>query len=513
MASPELESTQSTLEGLLSRQGGGLFLEKAELLDVDYQTWITAVNVPFNFKPFSISIYDSNRNIDVVTLVLMINPKDINMGQAYVSSNTYTRVGWVTSIWGRQQMTIAFSGSSPGFYYMSPEGSGGITNFNRRGTAGFANFISLVGLFKNNAYYFLNSNNATIFKDGTSRVINVMDSIKIEYDGSTYLGSFTTFSMTDNAAMPYRIEYNIEFVVSSIGIDLEQLDGHISDGSNSQADAITIEVQGANAHLNEKFGLSEDELNTYYSVDEIKEEIRNEQYLRGGGEENVYQASNVSTTATVNTVELLEGSPQTATSVAEASTAMGLTQEQLASIITFESAGTWSPTIGNSRSSALGIGQWTNGAAQAMAKKLVELKLINRESECQSSRDLIRIFDTTDKQVALFPVYAQVTHVPGGRTLYQAMQNAKDSDERFDVYMMGHFYPAYVGKDLDTPFPANVQAANPNIRTPRDYIRRVKKIMANMNNMSRNKLDIVEEPDSTPVGSSNRQSLQAPILD
>jgi hypothetical protein len=37
-----------------------------------------------------------------------------------------------------------------------------------------------------------------------------------------------------------------------------------------------------------------------------------------------------------------------------------------------------------------------------------------------------------------------------------------------DVYM-AVFYPAYVGRPANTPFPPNVQRANPGIKTPADY--------------------------------------------
>jgi hypothetical protein len=45
---------------------------------------------------------------------------------------------------------------------------------------------------------------------------------------------------------------------------------------------------------------------------------------------------------------------------------------------------------------------------------------------------------------------------------------------------MGVFYPAYRNKPAKTPFPAHVQAANPGIKTPADYIAWVRKRTAGL---------------------------------
>ncbi len=492
MSTPDVISTQNMIGSLLTRQGGGLFLEREPLLDVDYQTWLTAARVPEGFKPFTMSIYNKNQD---VSLILMINPKDFNTGQTFITSNAYTRVGWVTSAWGRQQMTISLSGTSPGFYVINSEGSGGLSNFNRRGSAGFYNLMAIVGMFKNNGYYFLNNNHATIFKDGYSRVINVMDSIKLEYEGSTYLGSFSTFSMTDTAAMPYRIEYTLEFIVSSIGADLEPIEGHISDGNNNKNNDVTLAVQGDNAHINDKFTLSEEELKSYYSVKDLKYDLSASQsYLRGGGQKGVHKTTNAYSLPKYNTDDFLSKNPKVAAAVIQSAAMMLLTPEQLASIITLESAGTWSPIVDNANSDALGIGQFTHYATETIAPELVRLGYIKNVSECQTSEQLTSLFNTTGNQVALFPLYAKTTMVKG-KSLLQRMQEAPTSDERFNIYMIGHFFPKYVGLDLDTAFPQDVQDANPGIRTPRDYINNVKNQMRNINSANWNKVAI-DEPKS-----------------
>lgn len=502
MATPELNSTRDTIGELLKRQGGGLFLEDQGSLDTDFQTWLTAASVPFDFKPLSISIYDSSQNVSVVTLILMINPKDINIGQMYVANNSYSRVGWITTIWGRQQMTISFSGSSPGFYFMNSDGSGGLTNFNRKASAGFSNLMSLVGLFKNNAYYFLNSNNATIFKDGTSRVINVMDSIRIDYDGSVYLGSFSTFSMTDTAAMPFRIEYNMEFVVSSLGVDLEPIGGHIKKGNNYQADDVTVAVQGANVSLNKVFQLDENELNTYYQVDQVSDDLDSQitfgsESIPGITETTI--VGGVTKIRKVNVSEFFTNNPTVYSALADQSSKLGVPIDGLAAEITFESGGSWSATKKNPSkgSTATGLFQVTNIAAEAMAPLLVKQGIIQNKSQCQTSAQWANIFDTPEKQIGQLSTYYQSSYVTGTKTVYQAIQDAPTAEEKYNAALIGILYPSYVGKDLDTPFPAKVQNANPGIRTPRDYIRKVTQIRNGMTNINQNKVSMVETPQES----------------
>lgn len=130
--------------------------------------------------------------------------------------------------------------------------------------------MSLVGLFKNNGWYFLDGlSNPSLFKDGNSRVINVMDTIKIEYDGSVYLGSFTTFTLNDVAASPYKMEYSLEFIVSSFGVDLQDVEGHVSRENNYLDNKVHIALQGSDIEFKTIFGLDTNELNTYFPIAEV----------------------------------------------------------------------------------------------------------------------------------------------------------------------------------------------------------------------------------------------------
>jgi len=112
--------------------------------------------------------------------------------------------------------------------------------------------------------------NKSIFKDGTSRVINVMDSLKIEYDGSVYLGSFSTISLNETSENPFRLEYNFEFIVSSFGTDLmgNQIDGHVKKNNNDQSNEVTVAFQGANVRMDQRIGISMTEMDNFFPQQE-----------------------------------------------------------------------------------------------------------------------------------------------------------------------------------------------------------------------------------------------------
>ena len=69
-----------------------------------------------------------------------------------------------------------------------------------------------------------------------------------------------------------------------------------------------------------------------------------------------------------------------------------------------------------------------------------------------------------------------------------------------DVYM-AIFYPAYVGRPSDTPFPASVQKVNPGIKTPADYTRMANKAAALPADPGVEGTPLQENPSSLTPGS------------
>jgi len=270
-----LETTEA-LRWLAEHQGGDFHLDPSSSAYPSASTiYMSAVRAPANFVPFVISLYNIETGEARFPLNLMVNPTDIQYGHGKSVQNVYTRKGWVSTYWGSQLRTMTVSGSSAGFYYNPNQiistvqglgiAVGGLSNYNRKNSIAYANLLALVSYYKRNAAYFLSGvSDQTYWKDGTSRVINVMDFVMISYDGTDHLGGFNTFTLNDEATNPYRIEYNFEFVVA--GIVGDKFDGHLRRENNDVNGKVEISVQGADMELTKTVTMNADELNQYFNV-------------------------------------------------------------------------------------------------------------------------------------------------------------------------------------------------------------------------------------------------------
>jgi hypothetical protein len=463
-------NTIDSIGSLIPRRGGSLNFSYAPE-SLDFTNWAATANIPNDFIPFSMAIIDSVTREDVVSLIMMINPKDFSVTQPFGVSTANTRFGWVNTLWGNQQATISASGMTAGFYYISGDGSGGLTNFRRKNSLSFMNLMSIVSLFKNNAYYYMDGQDTpTMFKDGTSRVINVMDIIRLSFDGSDYIGNFNSFSLSDLAENPYRMEYNFEFSVSIFGSDPNSIDGHIKQNGNEKNNKVTTAIQGRNTHFDETVGMDEVELKNSFPPES---EPPLDDYLRGGGEyTDKRNKSNIGSFTQKDLNQYLKDNPRIDAQLSATAAKMGISKEHLAALIHFESAGTWGTTVNNPNSSALGIGQWIDGSAQRMASTLSKspYNLISDPSQIKISADLVKYADTVEKQIMLFSAYAESTTVGKGQTLQEAMNNKAAEKDRFETLMVGHFRPGSVNEPRNKKLPPDVIAVNGSIRTSQDYI-------------------------------------------
>lgn len=239
-------STISTYTSLIKdHQGGGFYVvPSGEIINTELDQ--TAIVSRKGFKKFEVSIYNQQKDIDEVSLIFLINPTDITIGQTFISGDSYTREGWVSTLWGRNQPTILGNGSTAGFYV----GGLGLSSVYRSLSLSYRNFISILGMFKNNGYYFMGGEqNKDLFKKmkvDKGRVISVLDQIKVSYDGTEYLGSFSSLSVDDSVENPYRFTYNFEFIVS--GLRGEPIEGHLKmegpDGKSNAVNDIIVRTSG-----------------------------------------------------------------------------------------------------------------------------------------------------------------------------------------------------------------------------------------------------------------------------
>lgn len=224
------------------RLGGGFSVTASRAgLSIDTTLDQTAVRYEQGFKPFSISIYNQQSNTEKVSLDFMVNPSDITIGQTFVASDAYTREGWLSTLWGKNQPTLLASGTTAAFYVKDL----GLTTISRRKSISFRNFMSFLAIFKNNGSYFLSGfQNTDIFSSDPGRVISVLDLIKISYDGAEYIGSFSSLTVEESVEIPFRFTFNFEFIIS--GLRGDKVDGHLKDDTqNNNVKDIILATSGA----------------------------------------------------------------------------------------------------------------------------------------------------------------------------------------------------------------------------------------------------------------------------
>ena len=279
MALPYYLDTTESLKGLIKDQGGDFHTDPPNQTYPSYSsTYMSASRAPANYHPFVLSLFNVESGEARYPLSLMINPTDIQYGNSQAIQNAYMRKGWVSTYWGNQLRTLTVSGSTAGFYYNPNEvqntarglqvRAGGLSNYNRRNSLAFANLLALIALYKRNGAYFLRDTaDQTLWNDGTSRVINVMDFVMVSYDGTDHLGGFNSFTIDDKASTPYRVLYNFEFVVA--GVRGDTFDGHLRKGDNDRAGSVQVSIQGEDMELTKTLRMNEEELNDYYKMSAI----------------------------------------------------------------------------------------------------------------------------------------------------------------------------------------------------------------------------------------------------
>ena len=243
---------------------------------------VTTSRTPSDAIPFTIYFLNA-RELSAGTLptdndrslTLLINPSELNYGSTQLVTSQYARKGFVNSLWGSSQGTLVGSGSSaafmgPHYGLADPPATNRSTGYNvpgssKRSSLAYGNLMSLVAVMRNNGYFPLADNTIKAHENGNpipnansnpsspvaaslsgnsqkSRVVHVLSVVAVKYDGTTYLGSFNSFSLEDTADSPFRFSYSFEFAVSGLLGDM--VDGHICNGEN-QKSGVIVKMQGS----------------------------------------------------------------------------------------------------------------------------------------------------------------------------------------------------------------------------------------------------------------------------
>ncbi len=171
----------------------------------------TAVDSTRQYYSATIQAKSINDQIDAIRnippLLLMVNPKTFSRN--YERSYDYAkgRRGDIASLWLEKPMTISAQGETAGAYSVTVNGdNGGITGTQRVSSLAYRNLMSLVGIYKNNGMLYQGS-----FDVNSQGVSTIPLSVYIYYDGRVYVGSFDSFSVSDDAERPFSYSYNFTF--------------------------------------------------------------------------------------------------------------------------------------------------------------------------------------------------------------------------------------------------------------------------------------------------------------
>lgn len=173
--------------------------------------------------PMKIAIADAKGKR--LEFTMLINPNNLNHGKTSSANPLYTRKGWVTQLWGPNQDVLTATGKTAAFMRASV----GVTNFYRKESFAYLNFMSLVTAFKNNGYRIFDFTDAReVTRIANSRVIDLIHGVEIFYDNNTYMGHFNTFTLDEDADNPFIFNYNFEFINSILNNDYSEVRGHFS---------------------------------------------------------------------------------------------------------------------------------------------------------------------------------------------------------------------------------------------------------------------------------------------
>lgn len=443
-----MADTTNTLKAfrelLRERQGGGLDYAYSGYYSENLSVYQSSSHVPKGYKPFEISIFQSDTSTDLIKFVLIINPSSLSIGNVSLSNDVYTRSGWVSTLWGNQQSTISANGSTAGFYYQ-PQSSTGITNIKRKDSIAFINLLDLMSLFKNNGANFLrDSREEDLFKSGFSRIINVMDTVKVSYDGSEYIGEFISFTLDESAEKPYSLDYSFEYIIHGISTDSPFIEGHVRTEKYDSSSPINISIQGEGETLkgsliDEAYIISSQELidgaikDEERSSSEYKELESVAKKLSSGNSGGIGYTPTTLTTEQDALVEIVAHN-------------LGIENaEWLKDLIWFESRNDVFARNTEEGQTAKGLVQFIDSTA--------------RELGYTSSSDLIAKNPTFEQQMKEVEKYLR------GKGPFEGKGK--------QYLYMSVFYPKYKNVKPSKIFPGYVQDKNPGIETVQDYLDKV----------------------------------------
>ncbi|MDD5649585.1 MAG: hypothetical protein PHF86_04095 [Candidatus Nanoarchaeia archaeon] len=166
----------------------------------------TAKQVPV---PISWSIRGDAK---IPSLTMLINPSNLDITYSPLITETRTLGGFAHEYWGESLTTLSASGKTAMFV----DSEEGLTTQKSRQTEAYQYFMSLLNIYKNNGKgYFSGINLNAAARANPSKIASLGIVIMI-YDGNQYDGYFESFTYTEDASMPFNLEYSFSFKAMKI---------------------------------------------------------------------------------------------------------------------------------------------------------------------------------------------------------------------------------------------------------------------------------------------------------
>jgi len=142
-------------------------------------------------------------------LLMMVNPSEFTLSFEPTVDNTVKgRNGNIVHVWLEKPVELSCSGVTAGQYVVDSSGNGGITGELRTFSASHQNLLSLLAIYKTNGIIFSGPE-----APANQGVAELGYSVFIYFDNFLYVGSFTSFEITDSDMKPHNMAYSYRFSV------------------------------------------------------------------------------------------------------------------------------------------------------------------------------------------------------------------------------------------------------------------------------------------------------------
>ncbi len=142
-------------------------------------------------------------------LLMMVNPSEFSLSFEPTVDNTVKgRNGNIVHVWLEKPAEMSCSGVTSGQYVVDSSGNGGLTGELRTFSASYQNLLSLLSIYKTNGIIFSGPE-----APSNVGVAEIGYSVFIYFDNVVYVGSFTSFEITDSDMKPHNMAYSYRFNV------------------------------------------------------------------------------------------------------------------------------------------------------------------------------------------------------------------------------------------------------------------------------------------------------------